>query len=380
MKKRMFALFTAVSMVLTLGLYAQASPIDDARQQQKQVQSKIDSLANDKNQVKQNLLNNKQVRDQLISDLEQKGYQKEQIETKIKEIEDAIKSLDTAINDAQAEYDSELALFQKRLNAMYVRSRTGADLNELSQSDDFNDLFRRVQAMQSISQADQDMMDSLVQKKQEINDLKAQKEAEEAGAQDQLEQSLAAIQDLEVSRAQAEDRVAATQQDLASLAKQEDQLAEEDKELGALIKKLMSTGKYMGGAMQWPVPGQTHIASYFGYRIHPILRVKKFHSGIDISASKGTYIHAAASGKVIWSGWRSGGGGNTVIIDHGGGIATLYLHIMNGGLLVKEGQIVSAGDVIAKVGSTGLSTGPHLHFTVKKDGEDVDPLKYVSPK
>ena len=112
----------------------------------------------------------------------------------------------------------------------------------------------------------------------------------------------------------------------------------------------------------------------------PYWKVYRFHSGIDIGAPQGTYIHAAASGKVIWSGWRSGGGGNTIIIDHGGGIATLYLHIMNGGLLVKEGQVVAAGDVIAKVGSTGLSTGPHLHFTVKKNGESVDPLLYVSPK
>lgn len=132
--------------------------------------------------------------------------------------------------------------------------------------------------------------------------------------------------------------------------------------------------------MQWPLPGYTKISSYFGNRLHPILKVYRFHSGIDIGAPQGTYIHAAASGKVIWSGWRSGGGGNTIIIDHGGGIATLYLHIMQGGLLVKEGQVVAAGDVIAKVGSTGLSTGPHLHFTVKVNGESVDPLKYVSPK
>ncbi|MCX7772457.1 MAG: M23 family metallopeptidase, partial [Clostridia bacterium] len=85
-------------------------------------------------------------------------------------------------------------------------------------------------------------------------------------------------------------------------------------------------------------------------------------------------------GKVIWSGWRSGGSGNTIIIDHGGGIATLYLHIKNGGLLVKEGQTVKAGDVIAKVGSTGLSTGPHLHFEVRKNGERQNPVNYVKGK
>jgi murein DD-endopeptidase MepM/ murein hydrolase activator NlpD len=90
--------------------------------------------------------------------------------------------------------------------------------------------------------------------------------------------------------------------------------------------------------MIWPIPGYTRISSYFGNRLHPILKEYRFHSGIDIGAPEGTYIHAAASGKVIWTGWDSGGGGNTIIIDHGGGITTLYLHIMDGGLLVKEGQ------------------------------------------
>ena len=123
----------------------------------------------------------------------------------------------------------------------------------------------------------------------------------------------------------------------------------------------------------------TRISSYFWQQTPPHTEGIQIPQRIDIGAPR-VHIHAAASGKVIWSGWRSGGGGNTIIIDHGGGIATLYLHIMNGGLLVKEGQVVAAGDVIAKVGSTGLSTGPHLHFTVKKNGESVDPLLYVSPK
>lgn len=380
MIKRILAFLLVFCLAVPMGLTAQASLLDDAKAEQKRLQNEKKALEQKKQAESKNLLNNKQVRDSIIADLEAKGYEKAQIEEKIKEIEDAIKTLDQAILDTQAEYDRQLKLFQERLVVLYIRSRIGADTSELAQCNDVDELFRRLHTMQVISKVDQDLMDSILKKELEINELKFLKEQEEQNAKEQLEQSLKDLQELEISRSRAEERIQASEETLAKIARQEDQLEKEDKELGELIKKLSSSGKYTGGPMVWPLPGYTRISSYFGNRLHPILKVYRFHSGIDIGAPQGTYIHAAASGKVIWSGWRSDGGGNTIIIDHGGGIATLYLHIMNGGLLVKEGQVVAAGDVIAKVGSTGLSTGPHLHFTVKKNGESVDPLLYVSPK
>ncbi|MGZ0230229.1 MAG: M23 family metallopeptidase, partial [Acidimicrobiales bacterium] len=125
-------------------------------------------------------------------------------------------------------------------------------------------------------------------------------------------------------------------------------------------------------AFIWPVSGG--IASSFGYRIHPIFGVQRFHSGVDLNASMGTPIAAAAPGVVIFAGWRDGYG-NTVIIDHGGSFTSLYAHQSQLGSSV--GQSVNSGTIIGYVGSTGWSTGAHLHFEIRVKGSPVDPLLYL---
>ena len=126
--------------------------------------------------------------------------------------------------------------------------------------------------------------------------------------------------------------------------------------------------------MAWPVPSSSRITSPYGYRTHPILRTRSFHSGVDIAAPTGTPIVAANDGTVIYSGTR-GGYGKCIIIDHGGGTATLYAHCSQ--LLVSSGTTVSRGSTIAKVGSTGQSTGPHCHFEVRINGSTTEPMAYL---
>jgi murein DD-endopeptidase MepM/ murein hydrolase activator NlpD len=125
------------------------------------------------------------------------------------------------------------------------------------------------------------------------------------------------------------------------------------------------------GSFMRPVEGA--ITSGFGYRMHPILGVRKMHTGVDIRASTGTPIKAGDAGTVVWSGSR-GGYGLCVIIDHGGGMATVYGHCSR--LAVSVGREVKKGQVVGYVGSTGLSTGPHLHFEVRRNGTPVNPLSY----
>ncbi len=151
---------------------------------------------------------------------------------------------------------------------------------------------------------------------------------------------------------------------------------EESREIAALLRRLQSAQRNRPrpiptwtGPFIRPVNGP--IVSGFGYRVHPIFKRVKFHYGVDISAPTGTPIHAAADGVVVFAGWRRAYG-NTVIVDHGNGIATLYAHCSR--VLVSEGEVVKQGQVIALVGSTGLSTGPHLHFEVRRYGEPINPL------
>lgn len=126
------------------------------------------------------------------------------------------------------------------------------------------------------------------------------------------------------------------------------------------------------GQMIWPVNGV--ITSPFGYRTHPIFGRQILHSGIDIGVDEGTPVHAADGGVVVEAGWISGYG-YCVIIDHGNGTSSLYGH--NSSLAVSSGQAVSQGQVIAYAGSTGNSTGPHVHFEVRVGGEPVDPSAYL---
>ena len=128
------------------------------------------------------------------------------------------------------------------------------------------------------------------------------------------------------------------------------------------------------GSGEWAAPVRGRLSSRFGIRFHPILRRRKLHTGDDLAARHGAPFKAARAGTVLWSGWKKAYG-NTVIVDHGDGVCTLYGHASKLG--VAAGQSVGAGQYLGNVGSTGWSTGPHLHFEVRKNGKPVNPRAYL---
>lgn len=153
------------------------------------------------------------------------------------------------------------------------------------------------------------------------------------------------------------------------------ELEETSYEIEVWIKKMEAQRKQpslYSWDHKWIRPVSGSITSGFGWRMHPVFKIVKFHNGIDISVPEGTPIVAVANGEVIFSNWW-GGYGKTVIIDHGSGVATLYAHCSQ--LLVGVGQHVKAGQHLALVGSTGISTGHHLHFEIRRNGVPINPLK-----
>jgi murein DD-endopeptidase MepM/ murein hydrolase activator NlpD len=203
---------------------------------------------------------------------------------------------------------------------------------------------------------------------QAVDDLQAQSDQLAALRAAQAAQKAASF----AMRTQKNSRLAAVENDLVLLEQQENQLLAESNALAGVING--SSGNGVGtGSMMWPVNGP--VISPFGYRIHPILGYRKLHTGLDFGVGYGTPIHAADSGAVIYATWM-GGYGNVIIIDHGRGISTLYGH--QSSLAVGTGAVVTRGQVVGYVGSTGFSTGPHLHFEVRVNGTPVDPMGYLN--
>ncbi len=162
-------------------------------------------------------------------------------------------------------------------------------------------------------------------------------------------------------------------EDLEALEEQENMLLEASQQIELTLKGYKGDQKFSGNKLAWPVPQYYNVLSHFGMRIHPILNRAKMHTGIDVQSPFGTPVVAAEDGRVIIAEWY-GSYGRTVIIEHGDGIVTLYAH--NDYLLVSKGDLVKRGEVISESGSTGMSTGPHVHFEVRKYGKPVDPEQW----
>ena len=183
---------------------------------------------------------------------------------------------------------------------------------------------------------------------------------------------------LENTKTLRENYVAKLSEEEKKIQAQIDDYTTQVNALNAEILQLALQGidtQYIGGVLAWPVPGYTRISSNYGMRYHPILHVNKLHTGVDIAAPMGANFVAANDGIVTKAGYN-GAYGNMVIIDHGGGISTLYAH--GSEILVQVGQTVKRNDPILKVGSTGYSTGPHAHFEVRINGVVTNPIEYIT--
>ncbi|MBS1704610.1 MAG: peptidoglycan DD-metalloendopeptidase family protein [Armatimonadetes bacterium] len=275
------------------------------------------------------------------------------------------------LGKAEGEMASTKTAASGRIREMYKSGEEDTVIALLA-SQDLNELAARKLVMERIAERDRDLFARLTRLRYRVKLRKTK--------QDQVVQEVRDLLSTKQARAdELKDAKEAKEAVLRKLRSQQSQLVaayeELDNESNRIANQIRRFQQQLQGGIPFngrfvrPVNGS--ITSGFGSRYHPILHRRKMHTGIDFGASTGTPIRAAASGTVISVGY-TGGYGNAVIISHGGGLSTLYGHCSR--LYVRSGQQVSAGQLIAAVGSTGLSTGPHLHFEVRKNGTPVNPM------
>ena len=196
----------------------------------------------------------------------------------------------------------------------------------------------------------------------------------------------AAYEEAQAAAQEAQDALVAQQENQARLEAQLAVLVENraatEKDYAAGIAAQYGAGSSLSAGQisnGWAVPTTGWITSHFGNRVHPISGTVRFHAGVDIANSAGTPVYAASSGVVEFAGW-SGGFGNYIRVNHGNGVTTGYPHLQNGGILVRVGQQVTVGQNIGRMGTTGYSTGNHLHFEVRQNGVATNPVTYLRNK
>lgn len=304
----------------------------------------------------------------------------ESTQGKIAAAEEKLYQTGVELEEAMKQRDIRNELFESRVRMSYTAGPVSF-LDVMLSSTSFSDFLDRYDAVESIVAQDRDIADEKQAYTDKVAEMKVQRESELAdvkklykelqGHKSQLEQD---ENDKEVLIS----KIATEIEEMEEISEEsEKQLTELAKAASALeAKKNRIKNYYKGGKLGMPLKDEYRLSSAFGYRIHPITGKKKLHAGMDMAAPKGTAVYAAETGVVIvaqsWSGY-----GNCIIIDHGGGLWTLYGHLMNGGIHVKKGETVKRGEKIGSVGSTGQSTGNHLHFEVRKNSEPVNPAPYL---
>ena len=374
-------------MAMASDVKANKQKLNNANKNIKNVQEKIKDSKEEKKAVKSEL----EILDQQLQEANSKL---ESTKVELASTNQTLEKAKKELSQAEEAMEEQNISLNERIRVMYKNGNVGY-LEVLLEANSFSDFISRMDMIKTIMDYDFELLNSLEEKKDEIENKKEKIEKEQQRIitlKNQLESKSKQVKSLQVSRqnyiGKMDNEIAAYEKEMKTLeqdAAQATRIIQEAARKAAEAAKKNNTagpgvtgssGPYTGGALLWPVPGYTRISSPFAMRWHPISGNWKMHTGIDIPAPTGTPLIAPADGTVIFArNVDRGGYGKYLIVDLGGGISILAGH--NSTVLVSVGQSVKKGQTIAKIGSTGFSTGPHSHFEVRKNGNPTNPIPYV---
>ncbi|MNO48623.1 Murein hydrolase activator EnvC precursor [compost metagenome] len=371
--------------------------LKELQQQAKQAKQAQDKAADQKQEAQHYVNKNQDYLKQVMEQITNVSDELARISIQIDETEQNLRDTAVKLDETKARIEERSKLLDSRVRLMYTDGAVSY-LDVLLSSTSFTDFLERADSLQAIANQDHILLEEhkhdkeliLEQQQQlekdyaKVKTLYADAESRKGILEDKEKEKQQLIAKYYAEIEESDDISEEQEQLLVQLATKRSELEKEKNKLKAAqvyTYKRNSSGSSgggftgSGGSMSLPVTG-ARLSSGYGSRVHPITGKVKTHTGIDLAASEGTDIHAAEGGVVIVAEWWSGYG-NTVIIDHGDNVWTLYGHIRNGGIKVEKGEQVKKGQKIAEVGSTGNSTGPHCHFEVRINGSPVDPMPYL---
>ena len=390
MKKKTVTLVASLlcgSIMMATPYWYQAQD-EDLTNQLSNIQQQITNEANKKSEAEKTIGTVYEQLHAIQRDLDTATAELKQVQADRIQLDKDITKTEAELKAAQARLQSREKVFYKRVRDIYINGRLSY-LDVVIGSKDFSDFANRMEMLKRILQSDMDLINTIKTEREEIASKKAKLEADRAKV---LELEKVAQEKQNVINQKKAERQAVLERamnDRDTAERAYNELMASSASITAMLQQraaeraaaAAAASQGGGGGVTWVQgtgqlsrPVNAPITSNFGWRIHPIYGTRRLHAGTDFGVDEGTPVHAADGGVVVEAGWVSGYG-YTVIIDHGNGMSTLYAH--NSDVAVSPGQTVSKGQVVSYSGNTGGSTGPHLHFEVRINGEPTDPMAYL---
>lgn len=360
--------------------------IEKAKEEKKSLQSGLTNVKELKKSLEASKTNLANYITELDANLAEIQANIEELKTKVSQKEEEIEVKTQELEEALAVQKAQYEAMKARIKFMYEKGDS-LYLELVFTSSSFSEMLNKAEYVESLARYDRKMLDEYVayaeyvalckegleEEKSVLDEAKKAVEEEEASLNE-----LIAAKETEINAVSSDikNKEAAIAEYEADIASQNETILALEKIVAEERKKLAAEQgrKYDGGIFTWPAPSYTRISDEYGSRMHPTLGIEKFHNGIDMAAPGGSPILAAYNGKVVAADYSSSMG-NYIMIDHGDSLYTIYMHAS--ALYVSKGAEVSKGDKIAAVGSTGRSTGNHLHFSVRLNGNYVNPRNYL---